>query len=153
MKRIAILFATAAVAIGLGLGAVPAGQTYAEEPDALEGVAESLLSDASPDGYDWLRASLIAAAAHTIGISVDEVKAGLRHCYSLAEIGIRHGVRPAALARGMLSYERHFLARLVEAGKLTRAEAARIMHFLVDHIDRIISFHYCDPKPTTGTVG
>jgi hypothetical protein len=33
------------------------------------------------------------------------------------------------------------LERLVNAGVLTRLEAARIMNFLVEHIDRIISYH------------
>ncbi len=144
-RKLGVLVVAAVAAVGIGLGTMTAGPVLAEEPDALAAVPETLLAENHPDGYDWLRRSILAAAAHTIGISVEEVKAGLRACHSLEEIGIRHGVRPAALKRGMLAFERRLLAHLVEEGTLTRPQAARIMHFLVEHIDRIVGFHHCDP--------
>jgi len=150
--KLGIFIVAAVAALGLGLGTLSAGPALAEEPDALAAVPDTLLAEDHPDGFGWLRRSLIAAAAHTIGISVEDVVAGLRSCHSLQEIGIRHGVRPEALERGMLAYERRFLAKLAEEGELTRQEAAHIMRFLVAHIDRIISFHYCEPAPTTSAV-
>jgi hypothetical protein len=93
----------------------------------------------------WVKNSIIACAAKTMDERVAVVKAALRQGYSLKEIGIRHGVRPEVLERGILRCERHFLDRLVEAGKLSRQEAYRIYDFIEDHITRIINFHY-DPS-------
>jgi transposase-like protein len=95
----------------------------------------------------WIKNSIIACAARTMDERVAVVKAGLRQGYSLKEIGIRHGVRPEALENGILRCERHFLYRLVEAGKLTRVEAARIYDFIEDHITRIINFKYPPSDP------
>jgi hypothetical protein len=94
-----------------------------------------------PDFPVWLRGSVIDCAAKTIGIPVEEVKAGLRHGHSLKEIAARHGVRPAALAKGILRCEDVFLTRLAQAGKITREQKVRLMHFLTRHIDEIISYH------------
>jgi hypothetical protein len=89
----------------------------------------------------WLVNSIIAGAAHTIGIEVDEVKMGLRHGASLKEIASRHGVGPVELAHGILHYERHYLHRLIEAGEIKPHTAARVMHFLTEHIRLIFNYH------------
>jgi hypothetical protein len=107
-------------------------------------VPESLLATDGPDdGYHWLRRSIIVAAADTIDVRPIVVIEALRNCHSLVELAARHEIRPTELARGILGYERHYLTRLVDAGILTRAEAARILNFLTEHIERIINFHYC----------
>ena len=137
------LFATTAIAIG-ALG--PATSAAAEPaPDAE--------IDAAIAGNDhtrlpvWLRHSIIVCAAETIDVHVAAVKAGLRAGHSLKEIAARHGVRPAELKSGILACEWHFLARLVEADKLSRWQAYRVFEFIEDHIDRIINYHYNPHDP------
>lgn len=87
----------------------------------------------------WLRHSIVVCAAETMGLDVDQVLLGLRNGASLAEIGIRAGVHPAALEDGILRCERNLLARMVETGELRPAEARRIFNLLNDHITRIIN--------------
>jgi hypothetical protein len=141
-----------ALAIGLlALSALTLGVFGANTAAAADSGLES--ADAAIRSGDhtrlpyWLKNSIVACAAKTMDERVAVVKAGLRHGYSLKEIGIRHGLRPEALERGILHCERHFLDRLVHAGKLTRLEAARIFDFLEDHITRIINFKYSPSDP------
>jgi hypothetical protein len=146
-SKLAVLFLAAAV-IGLTFGAmslsVSSGTASAAEPEDLERAIDSLPEvDGPDDGYHWLRRSIINAAADTIGVRPVVVIEALRNCHSLAELAERAGVSEPELARGILQHERHNLARLVEAGVITRVEAARVMNFLADHIWRIINFHYC----------
>ncbi len=137
------LLATTAIAIG----ALGATTTVSAEDPALESSDAAIASgDHSRLPY-WIKNSIIACAARTMDERVAVVKAALRQGHSLKEIGIRHGVRPEALERGILHCERHFLDRLVANGKLTRLEAARIFNFLEDHITRIINFHYQPSDP------
>ena len=133
--------AFAAVAIGvIAFGALsPNSSAVAQEPQDAPGYE---VDTPDPFGGVRLRESIIACAAKTIGIREHEVRAGLRAGASLKEIAARHGVRPNELKRGILDCEADLLRRLVDAGLVTRLQAARIMNYLTDHIDRIISFHY-----------
>ena len=144
MKSKVGIFFVGMAALGLLLvGSFAQASPVGAEPPPLSAPPEVVVwHDGGP--YPWLRESIILAAAHTIGISVEEVKHGLRAGHSLKEIAARHGVRPPELMRGILEFERHFLARKVAAGELTRPEAARILDFLTEHIERIINYH---PSP------
>jgi hypothetical protein len=135
------LLATTAIAIG----ALGAATTASADDPQLESADAAIASGDHTRLPFWVKNSIVACAAKTMNERVAVVKAALRQGYSLKEIGIRHGVRPEALERGILRCERHFLDRLVEAGKLTRLEAHRIYDFIEDHITRIINFHY-DPS-------
>jgi hypothetical protein len=137
------LLAITAIAIG-ALGSATIAS--ADDP-ALESADTAIASGDHSRLPFWVKNSIIACAAKTMDERVAVVKAALRQGYSLKEIGIRHGVRPEALENGILRCERHFLYRLVEAGKLTRLEAARIYDFIEDHITRIINFHYNPGDP------
>ena len=137
------LLATTAIAIG----ALGAATTASANDPQLESAGAAIASGDHTKLPYWLKNSIIACAAKTMDERVAVVKAALRQGYSLKEIGIRHGVRPEALENGILRCERHFLDRLVENGKLTRLEAARIFEFLEDHITRIINYHYTPSDP------
>jgi hypothetical protein len=133
-------FALAAVSFGL-LG--PAGSAKADDSDVLLGEVDAAYfygEDANMPR--WLRYSIIHCAAKTLGLEVEQVKAGLRHGHSLKEIGIRAGVRPIALENGILRCEQHLLLRLVNADKLEPPEARRIFNFLREHITRIINYSW-----------
>ena len=140
--KIGLAAVTAALLGGVLFGALQPAVAAAEEDGP---TVEAVLADGDHD-YAWLRESIIVAAAKTIGIRVVEVKAGLRNCLSLQQIARLHGVGPGELKRGILAHETRFLAGLVETGRLTRAEAARLLWFLTVHIDRIVS-HHCEPVP------
>ncbi len=133
------LLATTAIAFGALGGTASA----AAEPESDSAQIDAAIASGDHTRLPtWLRNSIIACAAETIDVSVSEVKAGLRHGYSLKEIATRHGVRPPELKRGILSCEQHLLLRMVEAGKLSRHEAHRILNFLEEHINQIINHHY-----------
>ena len=142
-----------ALALGLlaitaiAIGALGAATTASADDPQLESADAAITSGDHTRLPYWVKNSIIACAAKTTNERVAVVKAALRQGYSLREIGIRHGVRPEALERGILRCERHFLDRLVEAGKLTRLEAHRIYDFIEDHITRIINFHYSPSDP------
>ena len=142
-----------ALALGLlaltaiAIGALGAATTASADDPKLESADAAIASGDHTRLPYWIKNSIIACAAKTMNERVAVVKAALRQGYSLKEIGVRHGVRPEALERGILSCERHFLDRLVESGKLTRAEAARIYNFLQKNITRIINFHYQPSDP------
>jgi hypothetical protein len=140
MHRKIGMAAAAAIVLALATagfaGVTPAqAQAPAAEEDLL------ILPPWGDEFRPWLVQSIIAAAAHAIGIEVEEVKMGLRHGASLKEIAARHGVGPVDLAQGILRYERHYLHRLIEAGEITPRAAARVMHFLTEHIRLIINYH------------
>jgi hypothetical protein len=137
------LLAVTAIAIG-ALSAVTTASAADPPPDSPDAAIAS--GDHTRLPY-WIKNSIIACAARTMNERVAVVKAALRQGKSLKEIGIRHGVRPEALERGILYCERHHLDRLVADGKLTRAEAARIFDFLENHITRIINYHYQPTDP------
>ena len=132
------LLATSAILIG----AVGPATGAAAEPEADAEIEAAISSNDHARLPIWLRHSIIVCAAETIDVHVATVKAGLRAGHSLKEIAARHGVRPLELKRGILACEWHFLARLVEAGKLSRWQAYRVFEFIEDHIDRIINYHY-----------
>jgi hypothetical protein len=142
-----------ALALGLlaitaiAIGAFGAATTASAADPSLESADAAIASGDHTRLPYWLKNSIVACAAQTMDERVAVVKAALRQGYSLKEIGIRHGVRPEALERGILRCERHFLDRLVANGKLTRLEAARIFDFLEDHITRIINYHYQPSDP------
>jgi hypothetical protein len=137
------LLAIGAIAIG-ALGAT----TTASAADPQLESADAAIASGNHDRLPyWLKNSIVACAAKTMNARVAVVKAGLRQGHSLKEIGIRHGVRPTTLERGILHCERHYLDRLVHAGKLTRAEAARIFNFLENNITRIINHKYQPADP------
>jgi len=142
-----------ALALGLlaittiAVGAFGAATTASAADPSLESAGAAIATGDHTRLPFWIKNSVIACAARTMNERVAVVKAALRQGYSLKEIGIRHGVRPEALERGILHCERHFLDRLVANGKLTRLEAARIFDFLEDHITRIINYHYQPSDP------
>jgi hypothetical protein len=140
--RIGIVFGALALAV-MAFGAVsPAGRAAAEESETLGEVDAAYFYGEDAAMPRWLRYSIVYCAAKTLDIEVDQVKAGLRHGHSLAEIGIRAGVRPAALENGILRCEQHLLLRLVNAGELEPPEARRIFNFLREHITRIIHWSW-----------
>jgi hypothetical protein len=132
----------------LAIGAFGSATSAAADPDpAVESADAAIASGDHTRLPYWLRQSIIACAADTIDARVVTVKAALRQGYSLKEIAARHEVRAPELKRGILACERDVLDRLVDAGKLTRLEAARIFDFVEDHIERIINYHYQPNDP------
>ncbi|HLF71793.1 MAG TPA: hypothetical protein VI759_06550 [Dehalococcoidia bacterium] len=125
----------------LALGAGAFALTTATPTQAQEAPQDELALAGAGCDCPWLKESIIAAAAQTIGIRPEEVIEGLRHGASLKQIAARNGVREPALKRGILAHEKTYLYRLVDAGKLERPEAVRILKFLTDHIDRIVNWH------------
>ena len=128
-----------ALVLGLAVGSFGLAATAsAEEPPA----EEQLFGLPSFDGIDhpWLVHSIIVGAAETIGIDPEEVKQGLRNGQSLNQIAESHGVGPYELAHGILEHERQVLHRLVMAGEIRPWTAARLMHFLTEHIRLIINY-------------
>jgi len=119
----------------------PAGSALAEDP-AIGEVDAPYFYSTDPDMPRWLRYSIIYCAAKTMGIEVEDVKLGLRHGNSLAEIGERVGVRPGVLAEGILRCEHGVLERLVNTTDLSPAEARRIFNFLESHIRQIINWSW-----------
>lgn len=127
----------------IAIGAIGSATNVSADPEpALESADAAIASGEHTRLPYWLRQSIIVCAAETIDARVATVKAALRQGHSLKEIAARHEVRAPELIRGILACERNFLERLVDSGKLTRLEAARIFDFIEDHIERIINYHY-----------
>ena len=148
-KRGALALGLLAI-VAIAIGALGAATAVSADDSQLESADAAIASGDHTRLPYWVKNSIIACAARTMDERVAVVKAALRQGYSLKEIGIRHGVRPEALENGILRCERHFLDRLVEAGKLTRLEAHRIYDFIEDHITRIINFHYSPDDAALG---
>ena len=140
--RFGILLASLAFAV-VSFGVLsPAGSASAQEPETMGEVDAAYFYGEDANVPRWLRYSIVYCAAKTMGIEVDQVKAGLRNGHSLKEIGIRAGVRPIALQNGILRCEHNLLERLVNAGELEPNEARRIFQFLTEHITRIINYSW-----------
>ena len=139
-------FAAALTALTLGVlafGVLIAAPTASAQEPELDGEVDGAYFYGEDAGVpQWLRYSIVFCAAKTIGVDVDRVKVGLRNGHSLAEIGIRAGVRPIALESGILRCEHNLLERLVNAGELDPAEARRIYQFLTNHITRIVNWSW-----------
>ena len=140
--RIGMLLGTLALAV-VSFGVLsPAGSAAAEEPEMLGEIDAAYFFGEDAAMPPWLRYSIVYCAAKTMGLEVDQVKAGLRQGHSLKEIGIRAGVRPLQLESGILRCEHNLLERLVNAGELEPGEARRIFDFLSTHITRIINYSW-----------
>ena len=136
MKKLGI-FAAAVAGLALAFSVLaPLGVAQAEEPpEPLPPVAFEHELHLRP----WLRETIILSAAQTIGIPVEDVRLGLRNGASLSEIGVRHGVRPEVLARGIIRHEHDHIGDLVRNGRISPAEGRWAMAFVTGHIRLIIN--------------
>lgn len=132
MAAAALMLAAASLGAVAGTGSALAREarpeTVSASPErALQGVPE------------WLQRSIIGCTAETTGLDAETVKLALRQGHTLAEIGIRAGIRPAELEAGILRCERNILVRMVQAGEIEPVRARRVFQFLSDNITRIIN--------------
>ena len=120
----------------------PVGSASAEEP-GISGEIDAAYFFGNDAGMpSWLRYSIVYCAAKTMNLEVDQVSWVCVTGSSLTEIGIRAGVRPDALATGILRCEHNLLDRLVNSGDLDPGAGSPDHDLPAPHIERIINYSW-----------
>jgi hypothetical protein len=124
--------------------AVDAGRLTQEQADRLKnlelGQGRELLKGGPGPFGGFLHAvkSVLNAAAEVIGISEDEVIAGLREGKSLVEIADENGVDRDELKDGLIEKLTEAIEQAEANGRITSQQADRLQSALEEHIDEVI---------------
>lgn len=125
------------LAAGLIAGAMfsPLGLVGAQESDGVDGSTEELPNRGPRDG----RHHHLGEALEELGLTADDVKAGVEADQSLLQIAQANGITEAELVSALETEAAEHLAEAVESGRLTQEEADEKASDLAERITERIN--------------